>query len=83
MTTTDTANTLVTTKTPKGKLGLLIRMLERQGGASIAELSDVTGWQHHSVRGAISGSLKKKFGLTVASTKVDGERRYALTKADQ
>ena len=39
--------------------------------ASVAEMADATGWQQHSVRGAISGSLKKKLGLTIASEKVE------------
>jgi hypothetical protein len=40
-----------------------------------------TGWQTHSVRGFISGTLGKKMGLTVYSAKgEDGERRYTLPK---
>jgi hypothetical protein len=42
---------------------------------------DATGWQAHSVRGFISGSLTKKMGLKVESTKNEaGERRYKITK---
>ena len=40
----------------------------------------VTGWQSHSVRGAMAGSLKKK-GHIVTSAKVDGKRRYKLDEA--
>jgi hypothetical protein len=54
------------------------RLLERRGGASIAELSEATGWQAHSVRGYLSGTLKKKLGLTLISAKEDGGRRYRL-----
>jgi hypothetical protein len=40
-----------------------------------------TGWQPHSVRGAISGTLKKKLGLAVTSIKVEGrDRVYQITK---
>jgi hypothetical protein len=53
----------------------LIALLQAPDGASIAEITAVTGWQAHSVRGAISGQLKKKLGLTVTSEKVDGRGR--------
>ncbi|MDX2145766.1 MAG: DUF3489 domain-containing protein [Rhodospirillaceae bacterium] len=49
------------------KLGLLIDLLKRKTGATIAEALKVTGWQAHSVRGAMSGALKKRRGLTIAS----------------
>lgn len=53
-------------------------LLQRRGGASIAELSEATGWQTHSVRGFLSGTLRKKLGLTLISIKEDGGRRYRL-----
>ena len=55
---------------PSTKQASLIALLRRKQGATIAELSDASGWQAHSVQGAISGSLKKKLGL--ASEAVDG-----------
>jgi Protein of unknown function (DUF3489) len=60
---------------PGTKLALLVDLLQRKGGATIAEAVKVTGWQPHSVRGAISGALKKKLGLTVKSEKVEGRGR--------
>ena len=57
------------------KLALLVDLLRRKGGATIAEVMTATGWQPHSVRGAISGALKKKLGLAVASDKVEGRGR--------
>jgi hypothetical protein len=54
------------------KLALLLELLQRKGGATIAEVTKAMGWQAHSVRGAISGALKKKLGLAVASDKVAG-----------
>ncbi len=45
----------------------VISLLRRKRGASLAELMEATGWQAHSVRGAISGTVKKKLGLTVIS----------------
>jgi DNA-binding MarR family transcriptional regulator len=62
------------------KLALLLNLLQRKGGATIAEVMKATGWQAHSVRGAISGVLKKKLGLAVASDKVEGRGRvYRIT----
>ncbi|HEY4940657.1 MAG TPA: DUF3489 domain-containing protein [Rhizomicrobium sp.] len=52
---------------PGSKLAILIGLLSRKGGATIEEAAEATGWQHHSVRGAISGALKKKMSLGVTS----------------
>lgn len=57
------------------KLAAVIALLEREDGASLAELMTATGWQAHSVRGALSGTLKKKFGLVVTSEKIEGRGR--------
>lgn len=56
------------------KLDTLEALLTRKQGASIAEMISATGWQQHSIRGALAGALKKR--LTIASVKTDGERRY-------
>ena len=53
----------------------LIALLQAPDGASIAEITAVTGWQAHTVRGAISGQLKKKLSLNVISEKIDGRGR--------
>jgi hypothetical protein len=43
------------------------------------ELQKATGWQPHSVRGFLSGTIGKKMGLTLTSTKgEDGERSYSI-----
>lgn len=63
------------------KLDLLIARLRKPGGATVEELQKLTGWQAHSVRGAISGTLKKG-GHSVTSTKVDSKRRYQLAEND-
>ncbi len=61
------------------KQAILIELLKRPKGATIAEMATKTGWQTHSVRGAISGNLKKKLGLAVTSEKrEDGPRRYRI-----
>ena len=51
------------------KQSLLIDLLHRNDGASIDELSKALGWQAHSVRGAIAGTIKKKLGFAVTSEK--------------
>ena len=65
---------------PKGKLAQLTALLLRPEGATIASMQDATGWQAHSVRGAIAGSLKKKLGLDVISEEVEGVRTYRIAK---
>ena len=55
-------------------------MLRRPEGATIGQIAKALDWQLHSVRGAISGSLKKKQGLTIVADKfADGERVYRIT----
>ena len=62
------------------KQAILIEMLRRPNGTTIEQMSAKTGWQAHSVRGAISGTLKKKLGLMVTSEKPgDGPRRYRIS----
>ena len=63
------------------KQAKLIAMLRRPGGATIADLAKATGgWQHHTVRGVLSGALKKKLGLTIKSEKPEGKDRvYRLS----
>ena len=61
------------------KTATILEMLKRPGGATAKELLKATGWQAHSLRGFISGTLGRKMGLTVTSTKSeDGERTYSL-----
>ncbi len=65
---------------PGTKQALLIDLLKRKKGATIEEIVEATGWQAHSVRGAISGALKKKLGLAVTSEKVPARGRvYRIT----
>lgn len=57
----------------------LIEMLRAEGGATIDEIVAATGWQPHTVRGAMSGALKKKLGLHVTSEKIENRGRvYSL-----
>ncbi len=62
------------------KAAKIVDLLKRPDGATVAEIMKVSDWQAHSVRGFISGTLGKKMGLTVTSTKGEGgERRYSIT----
>ena len=54
------------------KLSAVVALLKRKGGATIPDIAAATGWQTHSVRGAISGALKKKMGLSIVSAPEDG-----------
>jgi hypothetical protein len=51
------------------KQATMIEMLKRPEGATVGQIAAATGWQHHTIRGAISGALKKKLGLTVEATR--------------
>ena len=63
------------------KTAQVLDLLKRSDGASLKELMKATGWQAHSVRGFLSGALRKKMGLTVASAKAaDEERRYSVKR---
>ena len=60
---------------PNTKTALLVEMLTDPEGATLDELVKKIGWQPHSVRGAISGTVKKKLGLTVTSESEEGRGR--------
>lgn len=64
--------------TAKGKVASVIAMLRRPKGANLDELCKATGWHAHSVRGAMSGAIKKKLGLNITSEKSDGVRTYRI-----
>jgi hypothetical protein len=61
------------------KAAKVLELLKQPGGASLQAIMKATEWQAHSVRGFLSGTLRKKLGLTVESTKAeDGERTYSI-----
>jgi hypothetical protein len=66
-----------------GSKGLaILTLLRREQGATLAEMQAATGWQAHSVRGYLSGTLKKKQDLTIISAKAeDGSRCYRIGAA--
>lgn len=61
------------------KQALVIALLQRPEGATIAQLMEATQWQQHTCRGTLAGSLKKRLGLTITSSKeVGGQRVYRI-----
>lgn len=71
---------------PLGRLGskkqTCLELLARRNGATLAELMAASGWQAHSVRGFLSGTVKKKLGLALTSARDDGGvRHYRVPEA--
>jgi hypothetical protein len=60
------------------KQSAVIALLQRPEGATIDEIAATTGWQRHTVRGAIAGALKKRLGLLVAAAKEERGRVYRI-----
>jgi hypothetical protein len=62
------------------KKAIVLDLLRRKEGATMAAIAKATGWQNHSIRGFVSGTLTKKMGLAVESSKNEaGERVYRIT----
>jgi len=62
------------------KQDAVIAMLQRPEGATVDEVASAMGWQCHTVRGVLSGTLKKKLGLTLASAKEERGRVYRIVE---
>ena len=60
------------------KQSRVIAMLQSPEGATIAAMTDATGWQPHSVRGFLAGVVRKRLRLKLGSRKVDGSRVYQI-----
>ena len=63
---------------PGTKSSIILQLLNHGEGATVASLAQATGWQEHSVRGFMSGTLKKKHGLDIGSQLINGIRHYSL-----
>ena len=64
---------------PVTKHAQLLQLLNRPEGASIEDMMQATEWQQHSVRGFLAGTVKKKMGLPLSSSKAEGDvRRYRI-----
>ncbi|MER9351984.1 DUF3489 domain-containing protein [Mesorhizobium sp. M0514] len=70
------------TSTTPNKSEQVLKRLRSAKGATISMLMEATGWQAHSVRGFLSGTVKKKLGLSLTSeVSKDGARRYRVADA--
>ena len=76
---TTSARTPDSTMRPGGKLGLILGRLENKKGATLAELTDATGWQKHSVHGALS-RLRTR-GLAIDLEAKQGRKAYRLARS--
>ena len=65
----------------KTKQQQLIAMLQRPQGATIDQLTKALQWQRHTVRGTLSGALKKRLGLTIRSEPHKAGRVYRIISA--
>ena len=64
---------------PGTKLAAIIDAMRHPGGATIAKMMASSGWQAHTVRGAISGMVRRRLGYTVVTEKgADGQRAYRI-----
>jgi hypothetical protein len=64
---------------PGTKLAAIIDAMRHPGGATIAQMMTSTGWQAHTVRGAISGIVRKRLGYEVVTEKgADGQCAYRI-----
>jgi hypothetical protein len=64
---------------PGSKQSRVIAILRSPGGATIGAMMKATGWQQHSVRGFLAGTVRKRLKLKLGSKKVDGDRVYQIT----
>ena len=65
-------------KGPSGKLGIVVALMRRPEGATVAQMGAATGWQPHSVRGALAGSLKRKHKLAIIGEAGESGRVYRI-----
>ena len=63
---------------PDTKQDRVVALLQQPGGAALDVLVNATGWQKHSVRGFLAGTVRKKLKLALISEKVDGIRTYRI-----
>jgi len=69
-----------TTSIKTSKTEQVLTLLRGKTGASVDQIMQLTGWQAHSVRGFMSGTIRKKYGLTLNVHICDGVRHYQIEK---
>ncbi|MEO0399971.1 MAG: DUF3489 domain-containing protein [Pseudomonadota bacterium] len=69
------------TRKPKTKQATMLALLRRKSGASLDDLMTASGWQAHSIRGFLSGTVKKKMQLPLQARAVNGVRKYSVKSA--
>lgn len=64
---------------PEGRTAQVLALLRAEGGVSLEQLVQATGWQKHSIRGFLSGTIRKKLGMKLMSFRdADGARVYRI-----
>lgn len=77
------AKVINSAKSTASKSDRVLKKLRAKNGATVEALMEATGWQAHSVRGFLSGTVKKKLGLPLNSDiGKDGKRRYRLAEPE-
>ena len=56
----------------------VLAMLRSKQGATIAAMMKTTGWQQHSVRGFLTGVVRKRLKLDLTSEKPGKDRIYRI-----
>jgi hypothetical protein len=69
-------------KPPPSKAATVLGLLKRKTGATLAELVAATAWQPHSVRGFLSGTVRKRMALVLLSEASADGRRYRIEQSD-
>lgn len=78
-TATPNARTAAGSELRRGTKGAaVVELLRRKEGASVSDMMAASGWQVHSVRGFLSGTVRKRCRLTVTSETIEGIRRYRI-----
>lgn len=71
-----------TSRKPRSKTDVAIKLLRQNRGSTLQALENATGWQAHSVRGFLSGTIRKKLGLNLVREQgKDGQSRYRIVDA--
>lgn len=67
-----------------GKLGTILKMIQRPSGATLEDMMAATEWKSHSVRAAVTDALRKKRGYQIVSERIKGEATvYKIADSQQ